>query len=206
MFNNEYLTINGPAQGLYKDKGSRFIGMAFRVHNEEEVKNIITDIKKKYYDASHHCYAYYIGHYGTPATRSNDDGEPSGTAGKPIMGQILSHDLKDVLIVVVRYFGGIKLGVSGLIAAYKTCAENTLLNSKIISVPIEHVYSLCSPYNCLNDIMTILKRINAKIYHTKYENEQVNIEFSVSVSTSNHIDEYFEKLYQLPPLKHIKVL
>ena len=122
------------------------------------------------------------------------------------MGQILSHNLKDVLIVVIRYFGGVKLGVSGLIAAYKACSADTLQNADIITVPIEHLYSISLPYDLLNEMMSTLKRINAKITGTVYNNNQVDIEFSVSTDISHNIEDHFQKFNQLSPPKYLKVL
>ena len=121
MEEDKYRTVNAIAEGLYKEKGSRFISFIYPVKSEEEIKDIVTGLKMKYYDARHHCYAYCLG-ANRERFRANDDGEPSSTAGKPILGQIISNDLSNVLIVVIRYFGGIKLGVSGLIQAYKEAA------------------------------------------------------------------------------------
>ena len=118
MFDDTYKTIAEVSEGIYRDKGSKFIAIAMPVESELEIKNKISEIKKQYFDARHHCYAYILG-YNKEAYRINDDGEPSGTAGKPIHGQLLSKDLTNILVVVVRYFGGVKLGVSGLITAYK---------------------------------------------------------------------------------------
>ena len=130
MFDESYNTILKASEGSFRDKGSKFIAYLFPVTTEDKVKEILQDYKKKYYDARHHCYAYRLG-WNKDAYRINDDGEPSGTAGKPIYGQILSNDLTNVLILVVRYFGGVKLGVSGLIQAYKAAAA---MPSKIIKL------------------------------------------------------------------------
>ena len=125
IIRDSYKSIPGPAEGLFKDNGSRFISFAFPVETEEEVKSIVGDLKKKYHDARHHCYAYRLGYLGDKF-RANDDGEPSSSAGRPILGQIDSRGLSDVLVVVVRYFGGIKLGIPGLIRAYKTSTAEPL--------------------------------------------------------------------------------
>lgn len=126
IIRDSYKSVPGPAEGLFKDNGSRFISFAFPVETEEEVKNIVGDLKKKYHDARHHCYAYRLGYLGDKF-RANDDGEPSSSAGRPILGQIDSRGLSDVLVVVVRYFGGIKLGIPGLIRAYKTSDRKSVV-------------------------------------------------------------------------------
>lgn len=131
-FVDEYLTISKPSEGLFKDRGSKFLAFAYPVSSEDEIKEIQEHLRSEYHDARHHCYAYMLGK-DKNVFRANDDGEPSSTAGKPILGQIKSYDLTNILIVVIRYFGGTKLGVSGLINAYKTAAEEALKNAKIIN-------------------------------------------------------------------------
>ena len=126
-----YKSISALSTGIFKDNGSKFLAFAYPVSSEEEIKPIIQQLKKEYFDARHHCYAYRIGHTGA-IWRMNDDGEPSSTAGRPIYGQILSAQLSDILVVVVRYFGGIKLGVPGLIRAYKTSTADAIANATII--------------------------------------------------------------------------
>lgn len=128
---DSYLSIAAPSEGLYKEKGSKFMAFAYPVEEEEQAKEIIADLKKEYFDARHHCYAYRIGHTGDQ-WRMNDDGEPSSTAGRPIFGQLLSNELSDILVVVVRYFGGIKLGVPGLIRAYKSATADAIANAEIV--------------------------------------------------------------------------
>ncbi len=201
----EYKTIVKPSQSVFKDKGSRFIGFLYHVENELDVKNIIADIKKQYYDATHHCYAYIIGHYGTSAIRVNDDGEPSGTAGKPIYGQLLSNDLKDVLLVVIRYFGGTKLGVSGLINAYKTCAATTIENAEIIILKIKNMLQVEFAYQQMNQVMTILKKIGAEIKNTSYKESSVLIDFTVLIGDVNQIQQLFSKVDNVE-LRNIKVM
>lgn len=201
----EYKTIVKPSQSVFKDKGSRFIGFLYHVENELDIKNIIADIKKQYYDATHYCYAYIIGHYGTSATRVNDDGEPSGTAGKPIYGQLLSNDLKDVLLVVIRYFGGTKLGVSGLINAYKTCAATTIENAEIIILKIKNMLQVEFAYQQMNQVMTILKKIGAEIKNTSYKESSVLIDFTVLIGDVNQIQQLFSKVDNVE-LRNIKVM
>jgi uncharacterized YigZ family protein len=156
MFSDTYYTLSEPSEGLYKDKGSKFIAYAHPVKNEEEIKGILDDLRKKHYDARHHCYAWALGPT-RDAFRVNDDGEPSGTAGKPIYGQILSHDITNVVIVVVRYFGGTKLGVRGLINAYKAATADAIENNTIVEMLIREVYELQFEYPLMNDVMKVLK-------------------------------------------------
>src|SRR5690606_39655528 len=132
MKDDTYLTIADHAEGLYYEKGSKFIALAYPVSDEEEIKSLLENIRKKYYDARHHCYAYRLGREGL-VFRANDAGEPNHSAGDPILGQLRSYNITDVLIVVVRYFGGTKLGVGGLINAYKTAAADAIENSTIIT-------------------------------------------------------------------------
>lgn len=165
-----YKTIENVAEGLYKEKGSRFIAFAYPVKCEEEIKEIIAAQKEKYYDARHHCYAYMLG-ADKKRFRANDDGEPSSTAGKPILGQILSNDLTDVLIIVIRYFGGIKLGVSGLINAYREAAADALRNAIIIEKTVEREIHIRFSYLAMNDVMRIIKEEGAEILSRNFELE-----------------------------------
>ena len=141
MFEDSYKVVTTPGEGLYKEKGSKFFAEAFQVHSEAEVKAKVAEIKKKYFDAKHHCYAFIIGP-DKSCYRSSDDGEPSGTAGKPILNQILSKDLTNVCVVVTRYFGGQLLGVPGLINAYKTSAREALDNCGVMEKTVDEVYSV----------------------------------------------------------------
>jgi uncharacterized YigZ family protein len=155
METDEFLTITKPGTGTYKEKGSKFYGFAEPVSNEEEIKEKLDHYKAVYHDARHHCYAYRTGISGDNF-RMNDDGEPSSTAGKPIYGQILSHNLTNILIVVVRYFGGTKLGTSGLIRAYKAAAEEAVSTSKIVKKTVNELYQIDFDYPLMNDIMKVL--------------------------------------------------
>jgi uncharacterized YigZ family protein len=154
-----YRTIKSTSQGLYRAKGSRFISFALPVSSAESVKPLLEEYRKKYHDARHHCYAYMIG-ADRKNWRVNDDGEPSGTAGKPIMGQINSFGLTNILIIVVRYFGGTLLGTSGLINAYKTAAYEAITNSEIIERTLNDYYKIEFPYSQMNSVMKILKDEN----------------------------------------------
>lgn len=156
MFEDSYKTIAKPAEGSYSEKRSKFLAYAFPVQNEQEVKARLAEIQKKHWDARHHCYAYILGPH-KDAYRLNDNGEPSGTAGRPIYGQLLSKDLTNTLVIVVRYFGGIKLGVSGLQNAYKVAAKEALEAAVIEERTIQEQYRVVFEYVKMNDIMQILK-------------------------------------------------
>ena len=153
---DEYRSISAPSEGLYKDKGSRFIALAYPVDSEESVKEIVAGLRKEYHDARHHCYGYRIGHDGA-VFRSSDDGEPSGSAGRPILGQIDSAGLSDVLVVVVRYFGGIKLGVPGLIRAYKSATADALANATVVDKVAGTCYRISFSYLSMNQVQKVLK-------------------------------------------------
>ncbi len=153
---DSYKSIAGPSEGLFKDNGSRFISFAYPVETEDEVKSIVGSLKKEYHDARHHCYAYRIGYKGD-LFRANDDGEPSSSAGRPILGQIDSNGLSDILIVVVRYFGGIKLGIPGLIRAYKTSSADAIANNSIITKIATKRYLLRFGYDSMNSVMKLVK-------------------------------------------------
>lgn len=157
MFDDTYRTIAAPSQGLYKEKGSKFLAFAFPVTTADDVKSHLDRLRKDYYDARHHCYAYILGP-NKDTYRVNDDGEPSGTAGRPIHGQLLSADLTNTLIVVVRYFGGILLGASGLANAYKAAARDALANATIEERTIDVTYRVAFEYALLNDVMRIVKQ------------------------------------------------
>lgn len=164
-----YRTISDVAEGLYKEKGSRFIALAYPVTSEEEVKPILTELRKKYFDARHHCYAWRIG-MENPKTRTMDDGEPSSTAGKPILGQLVSTNLTNVLIVVIRYFGGTKLGVSGLIKAYREAAADAIGNSNIIEKNIETFVDITFGYETMNSVMKVIKELSPTVIKQEFGN------------------------------------
>jgi uncharacterized YigZ family protein len=173
---DNYKTIKSPSEGIFKEKGSRFLAFAFPVVNQEQIKSVIERIRKEHHDARHHCYAYMIGR-DRLIWRINDDGEPSGTAGRPILGQINSFGLTNILIVVSRYFGGTLLGVSGLINAYKTAASNSIKNSEIIECSLHEYYEIDFPYISMNDIMKILKE-----EHTGLSEESFGLECSIIIN------------------------
>lgn len=167
MSRTSYHTITKTSQGLYKENGSKFIGIAIPVTTQEEIKAHQEALRKKHYGA-HHCYAYVLGeHYAQ--FRAYDHGEPNHSAGDPILGKIRSKDLTNTLIVVIRYFGGIKLGVSGLINAYKTAAEKALYHNKIIKIPITNTVEITFDYESTNEVMRLVKDMDLKIASQKYE-------------------------------------
>ena len=177
MESDSYLTIKAFSEGLYKEKGSRFIGFAYPVKDEEEIKTILDKVRKEYHDARHHCFAWILGPEKL-RYRVNDDGEPSGTAGKPILGQISSFGLTEILIIVVRYFGGKLLGVSGLISAYRRAAESAIRNGEIVERFILESFELSFPYPVLNDVMKILKDEDVSQSEQKFELEcSINVNF-----------------------------
>ena len=163
-----YKTIIGVAEGIYTEKRSKFIAIAIPVHTVEEIKQHLDIYQKKYYDARHVCYAYMLGHERKDF-RANDNGEPSGTAGKPILGQINANGLTDILIVVVRYFGGIKLGTSGLIVAYKAAAAEAIANATIIEKTVDDEIAVAFEYPFMNDVMRIVKEEEPEILEQSYD-------------------------------------
>lgn len=164
-----YLTIAAEAEAVCKERSSKFLAFAYPVTDEERIKEILDSLRKRYYDATHHCYAWRLGAHGEQF-RANDDGEPSGTAGKPILGQLLSHDLTNCLIVVVRYFGGTKLGVSGLIQAYKESAQEVIAASEIIEKTVDITVKVEFSYVIMNEIMRIVKEENPRIEAQDFDN------------------------------------
>ena len=187
--------------GLYKEKGSKFIAEAFTVMSEDEAKAAIAEIKKKYFDARHHCFAYMIGP-DKKTFRSSDDGEPSGTAGKPILNQILSKDVTNVCVVVTRYFGGIKLGTSGLINAYKTAARDALDNAQVVEKTINEIYSLEFEYPLMNEVMRIMKEENLEQQNPRFELD-CYLEFSTRKNSASTIFDKFSNLFGVK-ITHIK--
>ena len=154
-----YRSIAAPSEGLFKDNGSRFIAFAYPVETEEQVKERVSALKKEYHDARHHCFAYRLGYQGD-VWRASDDGEPSGSAGRPILGQIDSLGLSDVLVVVVRYFGGIKLGIPGLIRAYKTSTADALSSARIVEKIAGKNFRVRFEYLSMNSVMKVLKEMD----------------------------------------------
>lgn len=191
-----YRTLEAPSEEvLFKEKNSKFFGLAFPVTNEEEIKNILTEIKKAHFSARHWCYAYQIGTEKIQY-RANDDGEPNNSAGMPIYGQIQSFDVTNVLVVVVRYFGGVKLGVGGLISAYKTTAQMALENAIIIEKTIDKHFLIHFDYKNMNKVMRIIKEKNLEIVNQKME-LSCEIEIKTRKKNVDMITDIFENLFEI---------
>ena len=169
MTSDSYHTLAGPAEAIYKEKSSKFLAYAYPVESEEEIRTLLDALRKKYYDATHLCYAWRLGPHGE-TFRANDDGEPSGTAGKPILGQLLSNELVNCLIVVVRYFGGTKLGVSGLIGAYKESAAEAIRAAEIVERTVDTVVEVEFSYLAMNDVMRVVKEEQPKVVSQTFDN------------------------------------
>lgn len=190
---DEFLTITDtPAEGFYSEKRSKFLAFAFHVTSEEEVKQYVAEFRKKYYDARHVCWAYMLGVDRTDF-RANDDGEPSSTAGKPILGQINKNELTDILIIVVRYYGGVNLGTSGLIVAYRTAAAEAIANAEIVSQFVEEEVVFDFPYIMMNDVMKIIKDMSPRIISQTYDNT-CEMKLSIRKSEAPMLKAKFDKL------------
>ncbi len=181
-----YTTIALPAEGLYKEKGSKFLAFAEPVRNIEEVKERLEYYRKEYHDARHVCYAYMLGAERTDF-RANDDGEPSGTAGRPILGQINSLGLTNILVVVVRYFGGILLGTGGLIVAYKEATRDALSQAEIVERDVMEQRKIAFPYEKMNEVMRTLKACEANILSQGYEDNQCVIAYEIKLEYADRI-------------------
>jgi uncharacterized YigZ family protein len=188
-----YNTIEKPFEGYFKDKGSKFHSYLYPVNNENEVREILQQIKKEHFSARHHCYAWRLGREEV-TFRANDDGEPSSTAGKPILGQLVSSDITNVLCVVVRYFGGTLLGVSGLINAYRQATIEAIQNAQIISRIIEREYELIFSYNQLNTVMQVIKAENLNQTEIDLQ-ESCRIKYTVRKSEAERIKNIFDGVY-----------
>lgn len=195
MESDIYKTIAKPSEGFFKEKGSKFIALAVPISTEEEVKQQLLRIRKDHHGARHHCYAYVIG-TSNSIFRSNDDGEPSGTAGKPILNQIYTFGLTNILVVVVRYFGGIKLGVSGLINAYKKASQQALSEAKIETKTINHVYGITFSHAKMNQVMRVLKEENLQPMNTKFELD-CYLEIQCRKKITNKIESKFNELFEV---------
>lgn len=189
---DQYKTIAIPSEGIYKEKGSKFIGVSFPAFSEEEFKEQLQQIKKDYHDARHHCYAYKIG-LTDNEYRYSDDGEPSNSAGAPIYGQIKSFELTNIGIVVVRYFGGTKLGVGGLITAYREAAKDAINNAQIINRTVDNVYEIEFGYEIMSDVMNFIKKNELEVISQILE-DKGTIQFRIRQSEAENIIEQFEKI------------
>ncbi len=194
MTNDTYLTLSKPSEAVYKEKGSRFLAFAFSVDTEEDVKFHLLTLRKKYYDATHHCYAYSIsGGHLLEISRINDDGEPGHTAGTPIMNQIRSKKLSNVLVVVVRYFGGTKLGVGGLINAYKTVSEEALTNAALEEKIVKEEFNILFAYQKMNEVMKLIKSTGSEIVSQEMA-ENCRMSIRVRKSLAKQVLELFQQL------------
>ena len=167
---DSYKTVKSLSEGTYTERRSKFLAFAMPVTTAEEVKQIVADYQKRFYDARHVCYAYMLGHERLNF-RANDNGEPSGTAGKPILGQINSNELTDILIIVVRYFGGVKLGTSGLIVAYRTAAAEAIAAAEVVEKTVDESVSILFEYPFMNDVMRIVKEESPAIVSQGYDSD-----------------------------------
>lgn len=201
---DSYLTIEHDSEGFYKEKGSKFIAFACPVQSEEEIRAKLEALRKEYYDARHHCYGYIYGNDGAHF-RANDDGEPGHSAGDPILGQIKSRELTNTLVVVIRYFGGTKLGVSGLIGAYKTAAAEALEANTIIKREITEKLQFNFPYEEMNAVMKLVKDLSLKILNQGYE-DQCTLDVEVIVSTVASLEEKVDLMQKMGNKLSFKVL
>jgi len=201
---DSYLTIEHDSEGFYKEKGSKFIAFAYPVQSEEDIREKLEALRKEYYDARHHCYGYIYGNDGVHF-RANDDGEPGHSAGDPILGQIKSRELTNTLVVVIRYFGGTKLGVSGLIGAYKTAASEALDANKIVKREISQKFRFTFPYEEMNAVMKLVKDLDLKVLGQGYET-QCTLDVEVIVSKVEMLEskaELMQKMGQGLRLKNL---
>lgn len=196
-FNDEYTTIENEVNGVYKEKGSKFLSFAFSVNSVDHAKTIISEYKKKYFDARHVCYSYLIGPKGE-YSRTNDDGEPSGTAGRPIMGQINSFGFTNILVIVVRYFGGVLLGTGGLVVAYKSATACALSQAKVLKKTIDKSVQFSFEFPYMNDVMRLIKKKEAKIINQYY-----NLDCVMEISIR---EKEFDALFsQLKNIRSVKI-
>ena len=191
--NDVYKTVKTQSVGLYKEKGSKFLAYAKAVFDEDEVKAFLEAVKAEHSKARHHCYAYRFGMDKLQNYRVNDDGEPSGSAGRPILGQIDSFGLTNVMVIVVRYFGGTKLGIPGLINAYKTSTKEAFKQAEIVHRQIHNFYQLTFDYGKMNDVMSLLKKQNIQIKEQAY-NELCEFKISMRQSESANSIAQLEKI------------
>ena len=186
-----YRTVAAPAEAACRERSSKFLAWIYPVRSEEEIRGHLDALRKRFFDATHHCYAWRLGPRGE-AFRANDDGEPSGTAGKPILGQLLSNELTDCLIVVVRYFGGTKLGVPGLIAAYKESAAAAIEAAQIVERTVDRIVTVDFPYVAMNDIMRAVKELQPRIEEQAFDN-LCTLQLTIRESRADLLEERLRK-------------
>lgn len=194
MVEDQYKTIleETIGEGYYTEKRSKFLAFAHHIESVDEAKELVIAYRKQYYDARHCCYAYMLG-TEQKAFRANDDGEPSSTAGKPILGQIISHELTDVIVFVIRYFGGVKLGTSGLINAYRTAANEALSNASIVVKQVEETIDFDFTYPMMNDVMRVVKEMQPRVIDQKFDNT-CSIKLSIRKSEAEQLRMRLNKL------------
>lgn len=194
MVEDQYKTIleETIGEGYYTEKRSKFLAFAHHIESADEAKELVIAYRKQYYDARHCCYAYMLG-TEQKAFRANDDGEPSSTAGKPILGQIISHELTDVIVFVIRYFGGVKLGTSGLINAYRTAANEALSNASVVVKQVEETIDFDFTYPMMNDVMRVVKEMQPRIIDQKFDNT-CSIKLSIRKSEAEQLRMRLSKL------------
>lgn len=190
--NDIYFTIDHPSEGIYKEKGSKFIAYAYSVRNEDEIKEHLANLRKEHHGARHHCYAWKLG-MDDNHWRANDDGEPGNSAGKPILGQILSKSLTNVLVIVVRYFGGTKLGVGGLMTAYKSATEDALNNATIVEKQLMAHHLINFEYGAMNEVMSCLKNLEAEQYDQEFA-LQCQLKASIALRKAEILREQLSKI------------
>lgn len=186
-----YRTVAAPAEAACRERSSKFLAWIYPVRSEEEIREHLEALRKRFFDATHHCYAWRLGPRGE-AFRANDDGEPSGTAGKPILGQLLSNELTDCLVVVVRYFGGTKLGVPGLIAAYRESAAAAIEAAQIVERTVDRIVTVDFPYVAMNDIMRVVKELQPRIGEQTFDN-LCTLRLSIRESRADLLEERLRK-------------
>lgn len=192
MAGDTYKTVVGTYEAVIKERSSKFLALAYHVESAEEVREIMEPLRKKHYDATHHCYAYRIGYRGEE-WRANDDGEPSGTAGKPILGQLLSRDITNTLVVVVRWFGGTKLGVPGLIEAYRESTAAVLDVSRVEEKTIDRIVAIRYPFESMNGVMKAVKAMEPRIVEQTFDN-MCSMKLAVRLSLADELLGRLEKV------------
>ena len=192
MASDEYKTINGTSEGTYSEKRSKFLAFAHHVESEDEIKALLQEYKKKYYDARHVCYAYVLGP-DRKTFRANDDGEPSSTAGKPMLGQINSAELTEIFVAVVRYYGGVNLGTGGLIVAYRTATMEALANAEIVTREVEEQITYTFPYVMMNGVMKVVKEMRPRIVSQNFEST-CEIKLAIRQSEAQQLKDRLAKL------------
>ncbi len=196
LFEDTYKTIDKPSEGIFRDKGSKFIAYTYPIRNENEIKDILTRLRNDHPKARHWCYAYRLSPDRT-IFRVNDDGEPSGSAGRPILNTLLSNDLTDILAVVVRYFGGTLLGIPGLINAYKTATQEAISQAEIVEKTLKDVYELRFGYNQMNDIMRIIKEEELTVLKQEFDN-QCRMEVGIRKIKVNAVIDKLQQTTDMP--------